>query len=124
MVNKNKQKGYRYEKMLTDYFKELGFNDVRRVVLQGGYDQGDIHIGNDIVIQAKDCKHMSINKWIQDVHTQARNAGRLYPLLCIKTRQDNVKNSLTVMRLNTLTHLLQRVNINENYSINTITIGG
>lgn len=104
--NRNKQKGYRYEKLLLDYFQSIGLHDSCRVVLHQGYDQGDIHIGNNIVIQAKDCTNLSIRKWIDEVHIQAKNASRLYPILSVKNRQKNITDSFIIMKLNTFTNLL------------------
>lgn len=107
MTNKNKQKGYRYEKLLVDYFTTHNFKNVKRVVLHQGYDEGDIHIDNGIVIQAKDCNRFLINKWMNDVEQQTKNADRLYPLLCIKNRQENVKEGFVVMKLKTLVRLMK-----------------
>lgn len=106
MPNKNKQKGYRYEKLLVDYFTSHDFKNVKRVVLHQNYDEGDIHINSNIVIQAKDCNRFLISKWMKDVEQQTQNAGRLYPLLCVKNRQENVQESFVIMKLKTFRRIL------------------
>lgn len=79
-----KQKGTTFETSLVKYLIDCGFSDARRITLHGGKDEGDIQLGEvnnpRFVIEAKnygkDYNYKMIEDFVQEAHTEYRNAHK------------------------------------------------
>jgi hypothetical protein len=69
-----KVKGTRWESAIVGYLMECGFPAVERRALNGAKDKGDI-AGLPVVVEAKNCKAVSLGAWVDEADVEARNAG-------------------------------------------------
>lgn len=74
MSNPSKRKGTAWETAIRDYLLDEGFR-VYRQPAHGTVDKGDLHIGDSIVVEAKNCQRHELAKWLDEANTEAANAG-------------------------------------------------
>lgn len=74
-MSKQKQKGSRWETAIRDYLTAEGI-EVHRQPAHGINDKGDLHVGTDVIIEAKAQSRHSLAEWLEEAHTEAHNAGR------------------------------------------------
>ena len=75
-------KGTSFETAIVKYFTDCGFTDARRVVLHGKNDEGDVQLGEvnnpRFVLEcknySKEYPYKMIENFIQEAHTEYRNA--------------------------------------------------
>ena len=121
MANKNKARGTRFESAVTQFVRleSAGGVDARRPAQAGPADVGDVHVGEDWVIQAKDWAKWSkadLLRWtFEDVETQARNAARPFGAVVVKRRREAggasgaVGEALVAMSMETFTAVLSEL---------------
>lgn len=73
-MSASKAKGTRWESAIIAYLSGAGFPNVERRALTGSQDQGDV-AGLPVVIEAKNCKAMSLGTWVDEAVVEAFNAG-------------------------------------------------
>lgn len=91
-VNHTK-KGTAYETRTVEFLRGAlpGSVRVHRPAQRSRLDVGDIWLGDSLIIQCKDYRtwsRASLQKWIRDARKQAKNAGRDYGVLIIKSRRE------------------------------------
>ena len=74
-MSKQKQKGSRWESKIRDYLLDEGV-EVHRQPAHGVNDKGDLHIGTDVIVEAKDQARHSLAEWLDEALLEAHNAGR------------------------------------------------
>lgn len=80
-MSKAKRIGTKAETMVVKYLQEKGFKDVRRVVLNGRNDKGDIHVGSSdnpsMIFEVKSRKneatYKEVESFMQELKTEAIN---------------------------------------------------
>ena len=87
------KKGTAFETRTVEFLRGALPGSVRvyRPAQRSRQDIGDVHVGNNLVIQCKDYKtwsRASLQKWIRDARKQAKQAGRDYGVLIIKSRRE------------------------------------
>lgn len=108
-----KAKGTSYETAIVKYFTECGFTTARRIALSGAAgDKGDIWLGDnpvvpDLVLEcknyAKDIAYKQIEDFVQEAHTEYKNATKLIvnpyrALLCVKRTNLGVADSWLIWK--------------------------
>lgn len=73
-MSRQSQKGTRWESKIRDYLTEEGFR-VYRQPAHGVNDKGDLHIGDSVVVEAKDQARHSIAEWLDEATRETANAG-------------------------------------------------
>ena len=74
-MSKQRQKGTRWESAIRDYLHAEGV-EVHRQPAHGTNDKGDLHIGTDVVVEAKNQARHSLGEWLDEATAEAANAGR------------------------------------------------
>jgi len=74
MSNPSKAKGSAWEKRLVDYLTTHGFPFAERRVTEGKNDRGDV-AGVPFVIEAKNCRAITLGPWCDEAAKEARTAG-------------------------------------------------
>ena len=73
-MSKQRAKGTRWESAIRDYLLDEGFR-VYRQPAHGVNDKGDLHIGDSIVVEAKNQARHSLGEWLDEATTETANAG-------------------------------------------------
>ena len=102
-----KRKGTAHETAIVNYLTSQGI-DARRVVQTGRYDQGDIHVEADWVLEAKNCKEISPAEFVKQAIREAQNAGRQFGVAVVKKRGANIKDSYVMTDLETFARILKQ----------------
>ena len=74
MSNPSKAKGSAWERRLVDWLNVNGFPFAERRVTEGKNDRGDVS-GCPLVIEAKNCKAITLGPWCDEAAKEARTAG-------------------------------------------------
>ena len=74
-MSKQRAKGTRWESKIRDYLADQGI-EVHRQPAHGVNDKGDLHIGTDVIVEAKDQARHSLSEWLDEAVREAANAGR------------------------------------------------
>ena len=74
-MSKQRAKGTRWESKIRDYLLDQGV-EVHRQPAHGVNDKGDLHIGTDVIVEAKDQARHSLAEWLDEAVLEAANAGR------------------------------------------------
>lgn len=74
-MSKQRAKGTAWESKIRDYLLDEGI-EVHRQPAHGVNDKGDLHIGTDIIVEAKNQARHSLGEWLDEALTEAHNAGR------------------------------------------------
>lgn len=86
MVNKPKIRGTRWESAIVAYLRENGWPHAERRTLTGGKDRGDIAGVVSVVIEAKDCKAITLASFLDEANTEAANDNADLGVAWIKRR--------------------------------------
>lgn len=73
-MSRQKQKGSRWETAIRDYLQDEGFR-VYRQPAHGTVDKGDLHIGDSIVVEAKNHARHNLSGWLDEATVETANAG-------------------------------------------------
>ena len=74
-MSRERQKGTRWETAIRDYLTAEGI-EVHRQPAHGINDKGDLHVGEGIIIEAKNQARHSLGEWLDEATTEAANAAR------------------------------------------------
>lgn len=74
MSNPSKQRGTAWESALVTYLIDSGWPHCERRALNGNLDKGDIAGIPGVMIEAKNCKALTIPAWIDEAEAEKRNA--------------------------------------------------
>ena len=74
-MSRERQKGTRWETAIRDYLHGEGI-EVHRQPAHGINDKGDLHVGEDIIIEAKNQARHSLGEWLDEATSEAVNAAR------------------------------------------------
>ena len=74
-MSKRKQKGSRWESAIRDYCEAEGI-EVHRQPAHGVNDKGDLHLGTDVIVEAKNQSRHSLAEWLDEAIVEAHNARR------------------------------------------------
>ena len=74
-MSKQRAKGTRWETAIRDYLHAEGI-EVHRQPAHGVNDKGDLHVGEDIIIEAKNQARHSLGEWLDEATAEAVNAAR------------------------------------------------
>lgn len=115
MSNANKRKGTAFESEVVAFLRErLPGVSVVRPAQAGSKDVGDIHLGESIVLQAKNWEKWSkasLMGWVDAAQGQAGNAERDYGVVVVKRRRapgssGRVESALVTMDLATFSDVV------------------
>lgn len=105
-MSAQKRKGTAHETAIVNYLTSQGIS-ARRVVQTGRYDQGDIHAGEDWVLEAKNCKDITPSEFVRQAIREAKNADRPFGVAVVKKRNANIKDSYVMTDLETFVRILR-----------------
>lgn len=109
MSNPNKAKGTKFE---TDVVKALTAADLEahKPRQEHPLDIGDIHLGDDIVLQAKAWKNLAgaLSEGTKGATVQAERAKRPFGIAVIKKPRGSILDAYVVMSLKTFIRFLAR----------------
>lgn len=113
MTNRAKAKGSSWERRLVDYLNLHGFPFAERRVTEGAKDRGDVS-GVPFVIEAKNCKAITIGPWCDEAAKEARTAGMGNRWAVVFPRRNHVtEKAYAVVSLETLTELMRLARATE-----------
>lgn len=99
--------GTRFETAVRDFLKARGLRAVKPVQTKW-YDVGDIHVGDDVILQAKAHRDIlnGIRLGVAGAKDQAERARRRFGFAVVKRPGKSVASAYVVMSLETLADLL------------------
>jgi hypothetical protein len=115
-VSKARAKGTSFETLIREYLNSVGFENARRVALQGGGDTGDINgiknglTGQQVAIQCKNQKSFDLSGWLDATVDQAERLDGAVPALVIKRPRKGksaIGDNYVVMRVDDFISLLK-----------------
>ena len=71
-MSRSKAKGTHWETQIINYLNNAGF-DAERRALSGALDRGDISGVRGVVIEAKNCKGMTLAAWVDEAEVERIN---------------------------------------------------
>ena len=74
-MSKQRAKGTKWESAIRDYLTLEGI-EVHRQPAHGVNDKGDLHIGTDVIVEAKNQSRHSLAEWLDEALDEAFNARR------------------------------------------------
>jgi hypothetical protein len=74
-VSRSKQKGTAWETAIVRYLATEGWPHAERRALTGTQDRGDISAVVGWVIEAKNCRALTLSTWIDEATIEQANAG-------------------------------------------------
>ncbi|GAA2516773.1 hypothetical protein [Winogradskya humida] len=74
-MSASKAKGTAWETRIVGYLAENGFPHVERRALYGTQDRGDIAGIPGVVIEAKNCRAMTLASWVDEAALETANDG-------------------------------------------------
>lgn len=77
-MSKSKAKGTKWETAIRQYLTEEGFEGVERRALAGQSDRGDLGGIPGWVIEAKNCRQMTLSAWVDEAAIEQANDGADY----------------------------------------------
>ncbi len=86
MVNKPKIRGTAWETQIVKALNRAHWPHAERRALQGGVDKGDIAGVVGAVIEAKDCKSITLGPWLKEAHVERDNAKASVGVVWAKRR--------------------------------------
>ena len=111
MPNANKNKGSKWERDLVEYFRSRGYLKVQRRYGAGAqHDTGDLSGINDVVIEAKDCKKITLSTFMDETKVETENAKADFGVCIIKRARKPVSQAYVVVPLEDFVTLLANAN--------------
>ena len=74
-MSRQRKKGTAWESAICAYLLDEGL-EVHRQPAHGVNDKGDLHIGTEVIVEAKNQARHSLGEWLDEATTEAHNAGR------------------------------------------------
>ena len=107
MPNSNKTTGTLFETAVLKVLQAAGLRAVKPRQTTA-LDTGDIHVGEDVLVQAKDWANLSgaLDAGTKGAQVQARRAGRPFGVAVVKRRGRHAREAYVVMPLHVFTALL------------------
>jgi len=106
VTNPSKKKGSAWEVRLVSYLNEHGFPLAERRVQAGALDKGDI-AGLPFVIEAKNCKAITLSAWMDEAEKEAKAAGTPRFAVVFPRRSHVTAKAFAVIPLWLLAELMQ-----------------
>lgn len=112
MANPPKQKGSRFERVISDYLCDNWSDVIDRRVLSGSKDRGDLAnvrvAGHRVTVECKNHARIELSNWLDQAVEEADNDGALMGMVVHKRkgRADGSEQYVT-MRLGDLIALLR-----------------
>lgn len=75
MANPSKRRGTAWESEVVRFLQSRGWMYAERRALRGSLDRGDIAGVPGVVIEAKNCRTISIAQWVDEANTETLNDG-------------------------------------------------
>lgn len=75
MVNRPKIRGTAWETQVVHALKRAGWFHAERRALHGNVDKGDVAGIPGVVVEAKDCKSLTLGPWLKEAHAERDNAN-------------------------------------------------
>lgn len=99
--------GTRFETAVRDFLRVRGLRAVKPTQTKW-YDVGDIHVGDDVILQAKAHRDIlaGIRLGVAGAEDQAERSRRRFGFAVVKRPGKSVSSAYVVMSLETLTDLL------------------
>lgn len=109
MANPNKAKGTRFETEVTTALNDAGIKAIKPRQA-GALDIGDIHVEDDVVLQAKAWTDYTtaLNAGTKGATIQAERARRAFGVAVIKKPRGAILDAYVVMPLSTFIRFLRR----------------
>lgn len=108
MSNPSRAKGTAWESNIVTYLNRYGWPRVERRTQSGAYDRGDIAGLRDVVIEAKDCRTITIPAWVDEAEVEMINANADIAVVWWKRRgHTNPGDGFVTMTGNQFAHILQ-----------------
>lgn len=106
-MSKQRDKGTRWSSAIQRYLEDEGFK-VYRQPLYGANDRGDLHIGDSVVVEAKNQQRHSFAEWLDEAEVEASNAGLDVGVVWAHRRgKSSPADGYVVMSGRTLAYLLR-----------------
>lgn len=105
-MNKSKIRGTNFETAIVTYLKPH-FPMVERRALAGSLDKGDIAGVPGWVLEAKDCKTITLSSFVDEAMIEKENAGSPFGAAVVKRRGKNVSQAYVVMPLEQFVELIK-----------------
>ena len=107
MSNPNKNKGSRFELDIERALRNYGIR-AKRPRQTGHADVGDIHVGDDVVIQAKNWANLAaaMTAGVDGAQRQAIAAHRPYGIAVVKRPRKGTDEAFAIVPLRVLAQLL------------------
>lgn len=109
MANANKAKGTKFETDVTKFLLAAGI-PAHKPRQAGRYDVGDIHVDDDVILQAKAWDNMpaALTAGLKGADLQVGHARREYGIAVIKRPRAAIAEAIVAMPLRTFVRLLRR----------------
>jgi Holliday junction resolvase len=107
VTNPQKQKGSLWERQVAQYFRERGFAKVQRRYGAGAQaDRGDLEGINDVVIECKDHKKLTLSVFADETEAEKINAKADLGICVIKRARKGVEKAYVLLSLEDIATLL------------------
>lgn len=110
MTNRSKQKGTSWETAVVRWLNDNGHPRAERRTLNGSQDRGDVSGIDDVVIECKNAKAITLAAWVDELAAEMSNAHAGYGAVVIKRRgTTNPGDAYAVMPLRVFNALIERL---------------
>jgi hypothetical protein len=107
VANPSKQKGTAWETSVVNWLRSNGHPYAERRTLAGSADKGDISGVPGVVLEAKNCRQITLAAWCDELEVEMGNAGVDLGAVVIKRRgTTDVGRAYAVMPMNVFVRLL------------------
>ena len=106
-MNPSKTKGTAFESAVVAHLKSSGFPYAERRALAGSADKGDIAGVPGVMLEAKNCKQLSLSAWMDEVRVQKKNAGAQVGVAVVKRRNHQTGRAYVVMEFDDFLELIR-----------------
>jgi hypothetical protein len=112
MANPSRRRGTEWEGRVASFFNARNTFGVEvfRAPLWGALDKGDLVNTGDFVVQCKAVKSIDLARFLDEVETQRKNAGRKYGVVVVKRRSHDAAKAYVVQPLDQFAEIAGRLN--------------
>lgn len=107
MSNPSKARGSAWEKRLVDYLATHGWPFAERRTTEGRNDRGDVAGIPGWVVEAKNCKAISLATWMDEAEKEAKSAGVSRYAVVFPRRSHATGKAYAVITLELLAELMR-----------------
>ena len=107
LTNPSKAKGTSWESAIVAHLQGSGFPYAERRALAGTQDRGDIAGIPGVMLEAKNCKQLSLSQWMDEVRVQKKNAGAQVGAAVVKRRNHQTGRAYVVMEFDDFLDLIR-----------------